>query len=177
MNEANSQKTIWTIGHSNRTFEEFISILKTFKIEILGDIRRYPGSKTFPYFNKEALEISLPANNIDYVHLGNLGGRRKTSPQSLNTGWRLDAFRGYADYMETDDFKEGIIDLEMLASNQRLVYMCSEAVWWSCHRALVSDILKLRGWTVMHIMSAAKEVEHPYTKPAKIINGEIFYTG
>lgn len=175
MNEATSNNIIWTIGHSTRTFEEFISILQAFKIEILADIRRYPGSKTYPYFNKEALEISLQSYNIDYIHIGNLGGRRSTSAKSINTGWRLAAFRGYADYMETDDFKEGINELEMLASKQRLVYMCSEAVWWSCHRALVSDMLKLRGWTVMHIMNASKEMEHPYTKPAKIINGKLLY--
>ena len=97
-------KTIWTIGHSTRSFEEFVAMLHSFSIELIADVRSYPGSRKFPQFNKEALEISLPQNNIQYVHLKNLGGRRKANPDSKNTGWRHIAFRGYADYMETESF-------------------------------------------------------------------------
>src|ERR1700676_1850572 len=168
-------KSIWTIGHSTRPFEEFVAMLLSFKIESLADIRSYPGSRKFPQFNKEALEISLPQKNIQYIHLKALGGRRKVNPDSKNTSWRHLAFRGYADYMETDTFKEGIKELEKIAMKQRTAYMCSEAVWWRCHRSMVSDYLKVRRWKVMHIMNIGKEEEHPYTAPARIVHGELSY--
>jgi uncharacterized protein (DUF488 family) len=167
--------SIWTIGHSTHPFEEFVAMLHSFKIEMVADIRNFPGSRKFPYFNKEALEISLPENKIGYVHLKALGGRRKAKPDSKNTAWRHPAFRGYADYMETDEFKNGIHVLEKVAMQQRTAYMCSEAVWWRCHRSMVSDYLKAKGWNVMHIMAIGKADEHPYTSPAKIVNGKLRY--
>jgi uncharacterized protein (DUF488 family) len=170
-----ADKTIWTIGHSTRTLEELVAMLHSFEIEMVADIRSYPGSRRYPQFNKEALEISLPENKIQYVHIKSLGGRRKVSPDSPNTGWRLAAFRGYADYMATDAFKDGIKELEGIALQQRTAYMCSEAVWWRCHRSMVSDYLKVQGWKVMHIMAVGKEQEHPYTSPARIVNGELNY--
>ena len=168
-------KTVWTIGHSTRTLDEFVEMLHSFKIELVADIRSYPVSRKFPQFNKEALEISLPENNIQYIHLRDLGGRRKVNPDSKNTAWRHIAFRGYADYMETAAFKEGIKELEKIAMKQRTAYMCSEAVWWRCHRSMVSDYLKVHGWKVMHIMTIGKEEEHPYTSPAKIVHGALSY--
>jgi uncharacterized protein (DUF488 family) len=168
-------KTIWTIGHSTRTLEEFITILHSFNIDLIADIRSLPGSRKFPQYNKETLEVSLPQNNIQYIHLKSLGGRRNVKPDSKNTGWRNVAFRGYADYMETYSFKEGITELEKFAIKQRTAYMCSEAVWWRCHRSMVSDYLKLNGWKVMHIIGIGKEEIHPYTSPARIINGELSY--
>ena len=168
-------KIIWTIGHSTRSFEEFLAMLHSSKIQLIADIRSYPGSRRFPQFNKEALEISLPQNNIEYIHLKNLGGRRKANPDSKNTSWRNLAFRGYADYMETNNFKREIQNLEKIALKQRTAYMCSEAVWWRCHRSMVSDYLKVQGWKVMHIMGIGKEDEHPYTAPAKIIDNELSY--
>ena len=176
MNEVQENNSIWTIGHSTRTLDELIALLKSFQIECVADIRSFPGSRRYPHFNKEALEVSLPANNIKYIHLRGLGGRRKTRPNSINTGWRLAAFRGYADYMETDDFKKAITELELIASQERIAYMCSEAVWWRCHRSLVSDYLKVNGWTVMHIMGIGKSVEHPYTSPARIVGNHLLYT-
>jgi len=173
MKEGNN--TIWTIGHSTHPFEEFVAMLDSFHIELVADIRSFPSSRKFPQYNKEALEIYLPQNNIEYLHLKNLGGRRKVKPDSKNTEWRHAAFRGYADYMETDAFKEGITELEKIALKQRTAYMCSEAVWWRCHRSMVSDYLKVRGWKVMHIMSIGRDEEHPYTGPAKIVNGELSY--
>jgi uncharacterized protein (DUF488 family) len=166
---------IYTIGHSTHPLDEFMAMLKSFQIECLVDIRSFPGSRRYPHFNKEALAVSLPENNIRYIHLKELGGRRKAKPDSINTGWRVAAFRGYADYMETDAFKNGIKELEQIAYEKRTVYMCSEAVWWSCHRSLVSDYLKVKGWTVMHIMGIGKEQEHPYTKPARVVNGKLNY--
>ncbi|WP_152270081.1 DUF488 domain-containing protein [Agriterribacter humi] len=172
-----NNKTIWTIGHSTHSFEEFTAMLHSFQIELVADIRSYPGSRKFPQFNKETLQITLPQNNIQYIHLKDLGGRRKVNPDSKNTEWRHPAFRGYADYMETDAFKEGITALEKLASEQRTAYMCSEAVWWRCHRSMVSDYLKAGGWKVWHIMGIEKAEEHPYTAPARIVNGRLSYAG
>ena len=169
-------KTIWTIGHSTRPFEELVAMLHSFHIELVSDIRSFPGSRKFPQYNKEALEISLLQNNIGYMHLINLGGRRKVNPDSKNTGWRNAAFRGYADYMETDAFKTAIIVLEVIASKERTAYMCSEAVWWRCHRSLVSDYFKFNGWTVMHIMGIGKIDKHPYTSPARIVTGHLTYS-
>lgn len=168
-------KTIWTIGHSTHSLDEFVAMLHSFSIERVVDIRSFPGSRKFPHFNKEALEVSLPKNNIQYTHLKKLGGRRKVDPNSKNTTWRHAAFRGYADYMETDSFNEGIKELTRIAQQQRTVYMCSEAVWWRCHRSMVSDYLKAEGWDVQHIMQIDKSNEHPYTQPARIVDGELTY--
>lgn len=169
------EKKIWTIGHSTRSAEEFISILEHYKIQLLADIRRFPGSKRYPHFNKEALQKLLKEHRITYKHFEALGGRRTPNKDSKNTGWRLAAFRGYADYMETSEFKEAVHQLEKEAAETPTAYMCSEAVWWSCHRSLVSDHLKARGWTVIHIMDSKNSQEHPYTKPARIVNGELSY--
>ena len=170
-----NKKEIFTIGHSTRSLEEFLNILHSFKIETLVDVRRYPGSRRSPHFKKENLTDSMPANNIKYRHIEDLGGRRKTSKESTNTGWRLLSFRGYADFMETETFKNASEELQGIAGNSRVAYMCAETVWWSCHRALISDYLKLRGWQVNHIMAPDKVMEHPWTKPAEIIDGELVY--
>ncbi|MGN6616964.1 MAG: DUF488 domain-containing protein [Ilyomonas sp.] len=174
--ETNKQhKIIWTIGHSTRSIEDFIALLKQYKIELLVDIRRFPGSKKFPHFNKDALCNSLQKAGINYQHIEALGGRRNINPQSKNTAWHNASFRSYADYMETSDFKNGITFLEQLALQRPTAYMCSEAVWWRCHRSLVSDYLKTRGWQVMHIMDNGKAEEHPYTSVAKVVQGNLFY--
>ena len=144
-------------------------MLQSFKIEIVIDILSYPGSRKFPQFNKETLAISLPDNNIEYIHLKKLGGRRKVNPDSKNTTWLHAAFRGYADYMETQSFAEGIKELIDIALQKRTAYMCSEAVWWRCHRSMVSDYLKADGWDVQHIMDVEKESKHPYAQPARIV--------
>ena len=168
-------KTVWTIGHSTHSLGEFVAMLHSFNIESVVDIRSFPGSRKFPQFNKEALEVSLPKNNIQYKHLKKLGGRRKVNPQSKNTTWKHVAFRGYADYMETNPFAEGIKELTEIAQQQRTAYMCSEAVWWRCHRSMVSDYLKANGWNVQHIMQIGKSNEHPYTQPARIVDGVLTY--
>lgn len=167
---------IWTIGHSTRTIDQFIAMLKSFQIEQVVDIRSFPGSRRFPHFNKEVLAVFLEKNHIAYTHLVKLGGRRKPLANSHNTGWRVDAFRGYADYMETEEFNDAIKQFETLGAQKRTAYMCSEAVWWSCHRSLVSDYLKFKGWLVSHIMDVDKAEEHPYTKPAKIEDNKLAYT-
>ncbi len=169
------QKIVWTIGHSTRTLEQFVSMLHSFDIKILADIRSYPGSRHYPHFNKENLEAYLPGNNIEYIHLKSLGGRRQAKHDSKNTAWKNASFRGYADYMETNEFIKGIQQLEDIAMKQRTAYMCSEAVWWRCHRSLVSDDLKIKGWKVYHIMDIEKSTEHTYTSPAKIVDGKLSY--
>ncbi len=168
-------KTIWTIGHSTRTLEEFVEMLHSFQIKEVVDIRSYPGSMRYPHFNKEALEVSLSSHGVLYFHIKNLGGRRKTNTDSKNTAWHHPAFRGYADYMETGLFREGVQVLETIAIQQRTAYMCSEALWWRCHRSMVSDFLKVGGWKVMHIMRLGKGEEHRFTAPAEIIDGALTY--
>ena len=170
------QKKIWTIGHSTHPFEEFVAMLKSFEIELIADIRSFPGSRRYPHFNKEILENSLPLNGIEYVHLKDLGGRRKTNIDSHNSGWRVAAFRGYADYMETEMFTNAIEELEFLGSKNLVAFMCAEAVWWRCHRSLVSDFQKHNEWTVIHIMGIGKGEEHPYTSPARIVSNQLVYS-
>jgi uncharacterized protein (DUF488 family) len=167
--------TIWTIGHSTRTAQEFFSILKHFRIECLADIRHFPGSKKYPHFNQESMALSLPKVGIHYVHLSNLGGRRKADKNSENTAWHNPAFRGYADYMATEPFAEGVRELENVAQLSRTAIMCSEAVWWRCHRSLVADRLKADHWRVLHILSESNLQEHPFTRPAKISDGQLTY--
>ena len=167
--------TIWTIGHSTRELEDLIRLLHENDIELVADVRSFPGSRKFPQFNKESLGMTLPENGVEYVHLKQLGGRRKVKPDSENTVWRNDAFRGYADYMETDDFRKGIDELLELADDKRTAIMCSEAVWWRCHRSMISDYLKSKGVTVIHIMSENKVEEHPYTSAARLVDGELTY--
>jgi uncharacterized protein (DUF488 family) len=169
------EKKIYTIGHSNHSMEEFISMLQSFGIKLLVDIRNYPGSKMFSHFNKEYLQAALRAVNISYLHLQELGGRRKPLSDSKNIAWRTAAFRGYADYMETPAFKTAIRQLQQLASKTCTAYMCAEALWWSCHRALVSDYLKYHGWKVVHITGPGKSEEHRYTSAARVINGQLSY--
>ena len=168
-------RSIWTIGHSTRSMEEFMSLLKLQRIELLVDIRTYPGSRRFPHFNKENLEVFLPEQGIGYQHIVGLGGRRKPDKNSPNVAWRHPSFRGYADYMQTPAFSAAIAGLEQVARAHRTAYMCSEAPWWKCHRALVSDYLKVRGWIVNHIMENGKITEHPYTSPARTSQGHLFY--
>jgi uncharacterized protein (DUF488 family) len=168
---------IWTIGHSTHSIGEFIDLLKNFNIKMLADVRAFPGSRKFPHFNKESLSELLREHHIGYTHIPELGGRRKAQKDSKNTVWKNEAFRGYADYMETAEFRKGIGRLIDTAKTHPTAYMCSEAVWWRCHRSLISDLLKSQGWKVMHIMGMDKSQEHPYTSAARIINGRLDYSG
>ena len=169
-------REIWTIGHSNKSFQDFLEILKVYEIEILADVRSFPGSRKFPWFNKEYFSENLPPEGIDYTLIKNLGGRRKVKPDSHNTAWENLQFRAYADYMESPQFLEGINELINYASQKRTAYMCSEVLWWRCHRSMISDYLKLKGWNVIHIIGINKTQEHPYTKPSKIINDRLNYS-
>jgi uncharacterized protein (DUF488 family) len=167
---------ISTIGHSTRGIGEFIEILDSFHIQTLVDVRSFPGSKRFRHFNKDVLKVYLDQHSIEYIHMPELGGRRNPSKDSKNSVWKNEAFRGYADYMETTEFKNAISKLEEVAKSKNVAYMCSEAVWWKCHRSLISDYLKYKGWEVIHIMDLNKSQSHPYSSPARIIQGTLDYT-
>ena len=169
--------TLWTIGHSTRSIEEFVAILKSFALEALVDVRSFPGSRRYPHFNKEHLRESLAGEGIEYLHWPELGGRRRARADSHNLAWRNQSFRGYADYMETESFRAGIEQLVQLAGGRRCVIMCAEAVWWRCHRSLISDYLKARGTNVVHIIDTGRAEEHPFTTAARIIDGELSYRG
>ena len=168
---------IWTIGHSTRAIDDLILLLEENKIKLLADVRAWPGSKRYPQFNKEALAESLTARGISYEHFPELGGKRKSKPDSRNTAWRNASFRGYADYMETEQFQKGIERLLSVAEETGpTAIMCAEAVWWRCHRSLIADYLKVRGVEVLHILGANKIEPHPYTSAARIVDGVLSYT-
>ena len=167
--------TVWTIGHSTRPIEAFLALLAEQRIEALADVRRFPASRKHPQYNAEALREALKAAGIDYLPLTELGGRRPARPDSHNTAWRNESFRGYADYMETEVFNNSFQVLIAEAERRRTAIMCAEAVWWRCHRALLSDALKARGWTVCHIVQEGGCKEHPYTAAASIVDGRLSY--
>lgn len=172
---ASGVETIWTIGHSTRTLEKFLDLLAVYRIEAVADVRRFPGSRRYPHFAKEALAGTLPTHGIVYQWLPRLGGRRPVRPDSSNDGWRNASFRGYADYLASAEFAEGLDELLALASERRTAIMCAEAVWWRCHRALIADVLRLRGIEVIHILDATHSTVHPYTSPARIVEGRLTY--
>src|SRR5688500_16413103 len=165
--------TIWTVGHSTRSIEEFNQILTSHHIKTLVDVRTFPGSRRHPQFNKLELARSLEAIGIRYEHQPQLGGRRRARPDSKNTAWNNESFRGYADHMETAEYQQGIEELLKLARLQSTTVMCAEAVWWSYHRSLISDYLKAEGVKVVHILSEKKTEQHPYTPAARIVDGRL----
>jgi uncharacterized protein (DUF488 family) len=166
---------IWTIGHSTRGLDEFFALLAPYGIEAVADVRRYPGSRRLPHFSQDALSASLAETRIAYAHFPELGGRRRPRPDSPNTTWRDEAFRGYADYMSTDEFRAGIARLLDTAHGARTAYLCAEALWWRCHRRLISDHLKAAGHEVIHILGPDKTEIHPFTPPARIVDGRLSY--
>ena len=163
--------TIWTIGHSTRPIGEFTDLLRAHGINLLVDVRTVPRSRHNPQFNSDSLAESLKKVGLDLIHMPALGGLRKARKDSINDGWRNASFRGYADYMQTDEFCRA---LETLIADSRLqptAIMCAEAVPWRCHRSLIADALASRGWTVRHILSPVKADEHRLT-PFAIIGGD-----
>jgi uncharacterized protein (DUF488 family) len=144
---------IWTVGHSNRTLDAFLAILAAHGVRQVADVRRYPASRKWPHFSAEAMEKSLPAAGVAYVGMPELGGRRKSSPDSPHTAWRVEAFRGYADYMDTPEFREALARLEGIARPTATAILCAEALPWQCHRSLIADSLMARGWDVFEILS------------------------
>jgi uncharacterized protein (DUF488 family) len=167
--------TIWTIGHSIRPIEAFIALLRWQRIELVVDVRRFPGSRRHPQFNGGALAASLSDAGIGYRSAPELGGRRTPRRDSRNTAWRNASFRGYADYMETAEFRAALETLTADAVRQPTAIMCAEAMWWQCHRSLIADALKVRGIDVFHILDGPKIQEHPYTAAARVVDGRLDY--
>lgn len=172
-----AQKILHTIGHSTHSIEEFIALLNTHRIRHLVDVRSIPKSRHVPQFNSEELASSLHASGIAYTHLKALGGRRHSRKDSINTGWRNTSFRGYADYMATPQFAEGLAELTQIAATTPTAIMCAEAVPWRCHRSLIADAMVLKGWQVRDILTAAPPAEHKLTPFLKAINGQPTYPG
>ncbi|MGH8261404.1 MAG: DUF488 family protein [Steroidobacteraceae bacterium] len=168
--------TVWTIGHSTRPLPEFLELLAEHRLEALADVRRFPGSRRHPQYGEAALSRALADHDILYRWLPALGGRRSPRPDSLNTAWRNASFRGYADHMQSEEFAVALHELIELAHAHRTVVMCAESLWWRCHRALIADALRVRGFEVLHILDAAHTVPHPYTSPARILDGRLSYT-
>jgi uncharacterized protein (DUF488 family) len=173
---SDSPGTLWTIGHSTRPLETFIELLHEEGIETLVDVRRFAGSRRNPQFSGESMARTLPAAGVEYVAMPDLGGRRQARADTANTIWRNASFRGYADYMETAAYTAARDRLTALAHARRTAVMCAEAMWWQCHRSLISDDLKASGWTVLHILSPGRVDEHPYTSAARIEGGRLTYT-
>lgn len=169
---------VYTLGFSNRSWEETLEILHAHGIQRLVDIRTLPGSRRTPQFNLEHLEKALPEAGIEYIHLKRLGGLRKPAKDSTtNLAWRNDGFRGYADYMQTPDFEAALNELIQLLKERTTCYCCTEAVFWRCHRQLVADALCARGYRVGHIFSATKVETHELTEFAKVEGTRVTYPG
>ena len=166
---------VWTIGHSTRPLADFLGLLAEHRIEAVADVRRYPGSRRWPHFARDALAMALNEAGLAYVWLPELGGRRAPTAESPNTAWRNASFRGYADYMATEAFAEGLDRLVNLALGLGTAVMCAESLWWRCHRGLIADVLRWDGFEVIHILGPATTTPHPYTAAARIVRGRLSY--
>jgi uncharacterized protein (DUF488 family) len=175
LNAAEQNLRVWTVGHSTRTEAEFLDLLHEHRIEAVADVRRHPGSRRMPQFGSTALQATLVGRGLEYVWLPGLGGRRRPDVHSLNTAWRNASFRGYADYLQTEPFAESLTELMNLSAALRTAIMCAEAVWWRCHRGLISDVLKWLGYEVIHILGPRSSAPHPYTSAARIVDGQLTY--
>jgi len=170
------EKRIFTIGHSTHPIEEFLALLSQHEILALADVRSYPSSRKWPQFNQDELQRAVERAEIEYRWFKSLGGRRHSKDSSSpHTAWQIPAFRSYADYADSSDFRDGLDELIALAEHKRAAYMCSEGLWWRCHRRIISDHLVVRGWTVMHIMPAGKLVEHSLPDFARVVDGRLIY--
>ena len=167
--------TIWTIGHSTRSADDFLAVLAAHDIETLVDVRRFPGSRRLPQFGSDALAASLASHDIAYQWLPELGGRRRPDPASPNDGWRNDAFRAYADHIASEEFASGLAELLTLAAGSRTAIMCAELLWWRCHRRLIADVLTSLGHEVRHIRDAGEAERHELAPPARIVDGVLTY--
>lgn len=169
--------TLWTIGHSTQPIGDFTKLLVANEIEALADVRRFPGSRRHPQFGRDALTAALGGLGIQYEAFPDLGGRREPRADSVNVAWRNASFRGYADYMETPEFRGAIERLLAVAGTRRTAVMCAEAVWWRCHRALISDYLMAAGYPVFHIGASGAPKLHPYTAASHVVDGRLSYAG
>jgi len=170
-----TEQPVFTIGHSTRSSDEFLDVLKSYDIEVLADVRRMPGSRRLPRFDSSTLQRSLSDHGIDYCWIAQLGGRRRPASGSPDSGWRHPAFRAYADHLASEEFADGLFELLMLAHGRRTAVMCAEVLWWRCHRRLIADVLVVLGLTVVHIFSAEKQELHRLAPPATLVGTELSY--
>jgi len=167
--------TVWTIGHSTRTADELVAALAAHEIEVIVDVRRFPGSRRLPQFSAEALSTSLRVAGVSYRWIEALGGRRRPDPESPNDAWENEAFRGYADHTESEEFAEGLFELLMIANGLRAAVMCAELLWWRCHRRIIADVLVALGYEVRHIRDAGVAELHELAPPARMVDGVLTY--
>lgn len=172
---ATGAATLWTIGHSTRPWELFVGMLDEAGIRQLADVRRFAGSRRNPQFSPLAMAPALAEAGVDYIPMPELGGRRAPLPDSPNGAWRVAAFRGYADYMATEEFGLARTRLMQLATSAPTAVMCAEAVWWQCHRRLIADDFTARGWPVLHLMAPGKVQPHPLNPAARMCDGVLRY--
>jgi uncharacterized protein (DUF488 family) len=170
-----ARRIIFTVGHSTRSHEELLGILRDAGVELLLDVRKVPRSRRHPQFEQAALASRLPDARIDYRHEPRLGGFRRPRPDSPNGGWEQQGFRGYADYMQTDEFAAALDELEALAGPRRVSIMCAEAQWWRCHRRLIADALTVRGWDVEHLGLGVQPQAHELPAFAVVADGRLTY--
>ncbi len=168
---------VFTIGHSTHPFPEFVRLLELHSISLVVDVRSIPRSRYNPQFNSDTLKGSLPQLHIGYTHAKGLGGLRKANRDSVNTGWQNASFRGYADYMQTDAFRESLETALFLSTENNVALMCAEALPWRCHRSLISDALLARGVEVCHIMADGKVRPHTMTAFAVVQGKSVIYPG
>jgi uncharacterized protein (DUF488 family) len=166
---------VYTVGHSTHSLADLVALLGRHEVDRLVDVRAHPASRRLPYFSRERLAEALPGEGLDYVHIKELGGRRRPAPDSSNGGWSNSGFRGYADHMQTETFDVALRELERLAGERRTAVMCAEALWWRCHRRLIADALVARGHRVLHIGSDGSLSEHRLTSFAEVRNGRVGY--
>jgi len=169
--------SIYSVGHGTRPIEEFLGVLQAADVKTLADIRSAPGSRRHPQFGQAALAASLGDAGIDYVHLRGLGGRRDAAPDSPNVALEVDAFRGYADHMSTDEFAADYVRLVATARERATAFMCAETLWWRCHRRLLSDRLTVDGWDVAHLLASGKSEPHRLWDVARVVDGRLVYDG
>lgn len=167
--------SVFTIGHSTRQFAEFVALLRENDVAAIADVRRFPGSRRHPEYGRDALSAALAAHGLGYCWLPELGGRRRTRPDSPNTAWRSPAFRGYAGHMTSDEFRSGYRRLVAFCAAQPMALMCAELLWWRCHRALIADALVADGVAVVHILGAGKTAAHELRPPARLADGHLVY--
>jgi len=167
--------TVWTVGHSTRPLPDFLEVLAAHRVELVADVRRFPGSRSQPQYQQPVLEAALHRAGIGYIWLPALGGRRRPVPGAPDTNWRHPAFRGYADYLAGEEFATGLLELLTLAWGLRTAVMCAEILWWRCHRRMIADVLVSLGARVIHIMDAETAQTHRLRAPARLVRGVLSY--
>ena len=173
--EAITPTRVYTVGHSTHSIEDFLELLDIHSVELLVDVRRFPGSRRLPHFNSEPLKSELSARGIAYMHADGLGGRRKLRGDKTKAAWKAASFQAYAEHMETSEFVESLETLIDEAMKRPTAVMCAEALWWKCHRRLIADALSAKGHEVVHIFLGGKVEEHKLPDFAEVDQGVLFY--